>query len=97
MGLREFNITNLIKDIVENNRTYHGILLRQPGSTDATYKFFYSHEGSTAPQLIVDYVSGLNAKVSGTWQDTDAYAKVSGVWQPVNVYGKVSGTWQDSK
>lgn len=50
-----YNITNLIKDIIDNDRDYYGILLRQPGSTDNTIVQYYSRERTYKPQLIVDY------------------------------------------
>jgi hypothetical protein len=90
-----FNILNLIADIINNSRTYYGILLRQPGS-DNEFKQFRSREyGGYTPQLTVDYKSGLSAKVSGVWKDTTVYVKVSGVWVEASAYGKVSGVWTE--
>jgi hypothetical protein len=96
---RSFNITNLIKDIVNNGRTYYGILLRQPGSESNNEKMFFSRNTGTdyTPQLLVDYKGGFSAKVGSSWKtNTTTYIKVGTQWKEATVFIKVGTQWKES-
>jgi|LSQX01.2.fsa_nt_gb hypothetical protein len=97
-GWRHFNVTSLIQDIVHNSRTYHGLLLRQPGSTYETSQVFTSRETweglSGDPVLVVYYKSGFRVRVDGSWRDGDTYVRDGGIWKPGTVYTRVDGTWR---
>lgn len=58
-GQRTFDITALVRDIIANNRTCYGILLKQANeSTSSLRKQFYSKEyssGSRAAYIAIDY------------------------------------------
>lgn len=58
-GLRSFNITGLVKDIVENDRVCRGIMLLQANENlHEKRKQFYTKEqgdGSNRPRIVVNY------------------------------------------
>ena len=92
---REFNITALIQDIVNNSRTYYGLLLRQPGTESNALKYFFSSEqAGYEPQLIVDCTGELKARVAGVWKETEQYVRVAGVWRPASAFGRAGGVWR---
>lgn len=76
-GQRTFDITALVRDIIANNRTCYGILLKQANeSTSSLRKQFYSKEyggGSRAAYIVIDYsdpppvptITGFIAPVQG--------------------------------
>jgi hypothetical protein len=68
-GLRSFDITTLIRDIIANNRTCYGILLKQANeSTSSRRKQFSSKEygsGSRTPYIVINHSDPTEASITG--------------------------------
>jgi hypothetical protein len=68
-GLRSFDITTLIRDIIANNRTCYGILLKQANeSTASRRKQFSSKEyggGSRTPYIVINHSDPTEASITG--------------------------------
>lgn len=91
-----FTITSLILDIINNSRTYYGLLLRQPLSTTFTEKQF-GDNSYVAPYLQLWYKSSFRPNVNGEWKDNaQTSVNIDGTWKSGDVSTNVNGIWKPS-
>lgn len=89
-----------IKDIAQlwsNGTANYGLWIIQ-ADLDTTEGKCYKRTGTYVPQLAIDYTPvGMQAKVSGVWENCLAHAKSGGDWKMCQSYIKDSGTWKEAK
>ena len=88
-GQRSFDISGLIQDIIHNDRTYYGILLKQTNeSTSDLRKQFYTEEYSSGSRQAYLYI---------TYHDMNLWACDSSAFQLAEeVYVYQGGAWRTS-
>jgi len=98
-GWRNFDITDLIKDIIDNDRPYAGLELRADESLGDTRKNFSSKEAGYTPYLTVDYSEGgFRARSGGEWkQAKGVYVRSGGEWKQGRVFARSGGVWKPGK
>jgi hypothetical protein len=95
-GWRNFDIAGLIQDIIHNDRSYEGLMIRQlDEDVGNTRKNFSTAEVGKRPYLVVGYIDGgIWAKNGGIWKRGQIYAKNGGVWKQGILYAKNGGVWK---
>jgi len=98
-GWRNFDITDLIKDTIENDRTFAGLKIMADESLGNTRKNFSSKEAGYTPYLVVDYSEGgFRARSGGVWkQAKGVYVRSGGTWKQGRVFARSGGVWKPGK